>query len=71
VALSLVALAFHLPRPQDLRPEVRFAAAGLAGAAAVIFSFTYSLWSEGFWSALALLAAAIVLWNRTLKAPAS
>jgi O-antigen ligase len=71
VALSLVALAFHLPRPQDLRPEVRFAAAGLAGAATVIFSFTYSLWSEGFWSALALLAAAIVLWNRTLQAPAS
>jgi len=71
VALSLVALAFHLPRPQDLRPEVRFAAAGLAGAATVVFSFAYSLWNEAFWSALALLAAAIVLWHRTLRARAS
>ena len=71
VAGSLIALSIHLPRPEDLRPEIRFAAAGLAGAAAVIFSFAYSLWNEGFWSALALVAAAIVLWHRTLKAPAS
>jgi O-antigen ligase len=70
-ALSLVAMSIHLPRPEDLRPEIRFAAAGLAGAATVIFSFAYSLWNEGFWSALALTAAAIVLWHRTLKAPAS
>lgn len=70
-ALSLVALSLHLPRPEDLKPEIRFAVAGLAGAAAVIFSFAYSLWNEGFWSALALVAAAIVLWHRTFKAPAS
>jgi len=66
-AMSLVALSIHLPRPEDLRPEIRFAAAGLAGAAIVIFSFAYSLWNEGFWSALALASAAIILWHRTLK----
>lgn len=66
-ALSLVALAFHLPRPAELRPEIRFAVAGLAGAAASIFSFAYSLWNEGFWASLALAAAAIILWHRTLR----
>ncbi|MGA1342415.1 MAG: O-antigen ligase family protein [Hyphomonas sp.] len=71
VALSLVALSLHLPRPQDLKAEIRFAAAGLTGAATVIFSFAYSLWNEGFWSALALMTAAIVVFHRTLKARAS
>lgn len=66
-ALSLVALAFHLPRPGDLPPEIRLAIAGLAGAATVIFSFSYSLWNEGFWASLALTAAAIILWHRTLR----
>jgi O-antigen ligase len=64
-ALSLVALAFHLPRPGDVRPEIRFAAAGLAGAATAIFSFSYNLWNEGFWASVALAAAAIILWHRT------
>jgi O-antigen ligase len=68
-ALSLVALGFHLPRPAELRPEIRFAVAGLAGAAAVIFSFAYSLWNEGFWASLALAAAAIILWHRTVQEP--
>lgn len=66
-ALSLVALAFHLPRPGEIRPEIRFAVAGLAGAATVIFSFAYSVWNEGFWASIALAAAAIILWHRTLR----
>lgn len=66
-ALTLVALAFHLPRPNELRPEIRFAVAGLAGSAVVIFSFAYSVWNEGFWASLALAAAAIILWHRTLR----
>ncbi|MFN7178607.1 O-antigen ligase family protein [Hyphomonas sp.] len=66
-ALAAVALGFHLPRPEALRPEIRYAAAGLAGAAAVIFSFAYSLWNEGFWASLVLAAAAIILWHRTLR----
>ena len=66
-ALSLVALAFHLPRPGDLPREIRLAIAGLAGAATVIFSFAYSLWNEGFWASLALAAAVIILWHRTLR----
>lgn len=67
VALALVALGFHLPRPAEMRPEIRYAAAGLAGAAAIICSFAYSLWNEGFWGSLALAAAAIILWHRTLR----
>lgn len=66
-ALAVVALGFHLPRPAALRPEIRYAVAGLTGAAAVIFSFAYSLWNEGFWASLALAAAAIILWQRTLR----
>jgi len=66
-ALSLVALGFHLPRPEELRPETRFAVAGLTGAAAVIFSFAYSAWNGGFWSSVAIAAAGIILWHRTLK----
>lgn len=69
-ALALVALGFHLPRPSEVRPEIRYAIAGLAGAAAVIFSFAYSLWNEGFWASLVLLAAAIILWHRTLRTEA-
>lgn len=68
-ALGLVALGFHLPRPGELRPEIRYAAAGLAGSAIAIFSFAYSVWNEGFWASLALAVAAIVLWHRTLGEP--
>ncbi len=68
-ALSLIALGFHMPRPSDIRPEIRIAAAGLAGAAITIFSFAYSVWNEGFWGSLALAAAAIILWHRTLREP--
>lgn len=66
-ALSLVALGFHLPRPDSLSREIRFAAAGLAGAAITISSFSYSAWNEGFWASLALVSAAIILWHRTLQ----
>ncbi len=69
-ALALVAFAFHLPRPNEMRPEIRYAVAGLAGAAASIFSFAYSLWNEGFWASLILAAAAIILWHRTVQEPA-
>lgn len=66
-ALTFVALAFHLPRPGDLSPAIRFAAAGLAGSAVAIFSFAYGVWNEGFWASLALAVAAVILWHRTLK----
>lgn len=69
-ALALVALAFHLPRPGELRPEIRYAIAGLAGASASIFSFAYNLWNGGFWGSLILAAAAIILWHRTVQEPA-
>jgi O-antigen ligase len=70
-ALALVALGFQLPRPGELRPEIRFAVAGLTGAAASIFSFAYSLWNEGFWASVVLAAAAIILWHRTVQEPAA
>lgn len=67
-ALSLVALGFHLPRPETLSRDIRFAVAGLAGAAITICSFSYSAWNEGFWASIALASAAIILWHRTQKA---
>ncbi|MEZ5999051.1 MAG: O-antigen ligase family protein [Hyphomonas sp.] len=60
-ALSLMALAFRLPRPAELRADVRYAIAGLAGVAASLFSFAYSAWNEAFWASLVLAAIGIIL----------
>ncbi|MFN3402215.1 MAG: O-antigen ligase family protein, partial [Ferrovibrio sp.] len=38
-AFALTVLAFRLPRPAEFKPEMRFAIAGMAGAAVSIFSF--------------------------------
>lgn len=60
-AAALIALAFRLPAPDEVRPEFRLAAAGLVGAGVMIFSFSYSVWSEGFWAGTALIAASLIL----------
>jgi len=65
---ALVMLGFRLPRPDVLRADVRYAIAGLAGAAASPFSFAYSVWNEGFWSSLVLAAVAIILLSKRERA---
>ncbi|MEZ5946439.1 MAG: O-antigen ligase family protein [Hyphomonas sp.] len=67
-ALSLVALAFRLPRPGDLRADVRFAIAGVAGVAASLFSFAYSALDAAFWASLVLVAVAIILLSKRERA---
>lgn len=65
---ALVVLGFRLPRPDAMRADVRYAIAGLAGAAASLFSFSYSVWNEGFWSSLVLAAVAIILLSKRERA---
>lgn len=67
-AFALIAIGFRLPRPSELRPEIAFAIAGMAGAAFSIFNFSYSVWNEAFWSGLALSVAMLILLHRTGKA---
>lgn len=64
-AFALTALGFRLPRPAELSPQVRFAAAGMVGAAFSIFNFSYSVWNEAFWSGLALAVAMLILLHRS------
>ena len=70
-AFALTVIGFRLPRPSELRPEIRLAIAGMVGAAFSIFNFSYSVWNEAFWSGLALSAAMLILLHRTgrQKAP--
>jgi hypothetical protein len=62
-------IGFRLPRPSQLQPAIRFAIAGMAGAAFSIFNFSYSVWNEAFWSGLALAVAMLILLSRSSKAP--
>lgn len=64
-AFAVTVIGFRLPRPSELRPEIRLAIAGMAGAAFSIFSFSYSVWNEAFWSGLALSVAMLILFHRT------
>ncbi|PKP80341.1 MAG: hypothetical protein CVT79_15940 [Alphaproteobacteria bacterium HGW-Alphaproteobacteria-18] len=66
-AFAITVIGFRLPRPSELRSEIRFAIAGMTGAAFSIFNFSYSVWNEAFWSGLALSVAMLILLNRTAK----
>ena len=61
---TLVTVGFRLPRPDALRPDVRYAIAGLAGAATSLFSFAYSVWNEAFWASVILAAVGIILLSK-------
>jgi O-antigen ligase len=64
VAFSLVLLGFRLPRPEEVREDVRYAIAGVTGAAVSVFSFAYDMWNEAFWSSLVLAAIAVILLSK-------
>lgn len=68
-AFAITVIGFRLPRPSQLQPAIRFAIAGMAGAAFSIFNFSYSVWNEAFWSGLALAVAMLILLSRSSKAP--
>lgn len=61
-------LALRLPAPRQAGPVIRFAGAGMMGAGLMMFSFSYSAWSEGFWAGVSLaLAALFILAGRTVR----
>ena len=66
--LTLVVIAFRLPTPQSLRPDVRYAIAGLVGVVASLFSFSYNVWNDSFWASVILAACAIILLSRRTRA---
>ncbi len=66
--LTLVVVAFRLPTPKSLRPDVRYAIAGLVGVVASLFSFSYNVWNDAFWASVILAACAIILLARRKRA---
>tara|TARA_R110000787_G_scaffold26004_10_gene72866 strand:- start:2624 stop:3868 length:1245 start_codon:yes stop_codon:yes gene_type:complete len=66
--LTLVVIAFRLPMPKTLRPDVRYAIAGVVGVVASLFSFSYSVWNDSFWASVVLAACAIMLLSRRNRA---
>lgn len=48
--------------------EVKYAAAGLIGAALPLFSFAYSAWNEAYWAMLAIAICAIILMTKRVTA---
>ncbi|MGH1422828.1 MAG: O-antigen ligase family protein [Hyphomonas sp.] len=59
--LACVALAFSLPRPKDMRADIRYATAGLIGVTITMFSFAYSVWNEAFWASVAMIVVATII----------
>ena len=66
--LTLVVIAFRLPMPKTLRPDVRYAIAGVVGVVASLFSFSYNVWNDSFWASVVLAACAIMLLSRRNRA---
>ncbi len=59
--LACVVLAFSLPRPDAMRADIRYAAAGLIGVVITMFSFAYSVWNEAFWASVVLVVIATII----------
>ena len=68
VALTLAFIAICLPDGQTMRPDVRYASAGMLASAVSLFSFSYSVWNEAFWASLVLAACSIVLLSKRERA---
>ena len=60
-AIALILAGLRLPLGTNLRPDIRYATAGVLAAALSLFSFSYSVWNEAFWATLALVTCAIIL----------
>lgn len=63
-ALSVVLIGLRLPPADEIRTDVRYAAAGMLAVAVCLFSFSYSLWNEAFWASLVLAAGSLILLSR-------
>ena len=67
VGLALVAIAFALPNGDRLRADVRFASAGMIGAATAMISFSYNVWNDAFWASIVLAVAALILLHNRVR----
>jgi O-antigen ligase len=63
-SLTLVALAFRMPPPEDFSRPANMAVGGLIAAAACHVLFSYSAWNEGFWASVILAVAAVIVLHR-------
>jgi O-antigen ligase len=66
-AIGVLLVGWRLPRGASLRPDVRYAIGGILAATFCLFSFSYSVWNEAFWSTLALAVAALILLSRRAR----
>lgn len=63
-ALGVVLIGWRLPSADTLRPDIRYAIAGMLAVAFSLFSFSYSMWNEAFWSSIAMAGGGLVLLSR-------
>jgi O-antigen ligase len=66
--LAIMAIAFRMPRAEDLSVPVRYATAAMIGAVSSLMSFTYSAWNEAFWASAILAVAGLILFERSGRA---
>lgn len=66
-ALPILLIGWRLPIEHNLRADVRYAIGGMLAAAFCLFSFSYSVWNEAFWSTLALAVVALIVLSRRVR----
>lgn len=66
-ALTILLIGWRLPIGHNLRADVRYAIGGMLAAAFCLFSFSYSVWNEAFWSTLALAVVALIVLSRRVR----
>lgn len=66
-ALAVLLIGWRLPIGHSLRADIRYAIGGMLAAAFCLFSFSYSVWNEAFWSTLALAVVALIVLSRRVR----
>jgi len=66
-ALAVLLIGWRLPIGNNLRADIHYAIGGMLAAAFCLFSFSYSVWNEAFWSTLALAVVALIVLSRRVR----
>ena len=66
-ALAVLLIGWRLPIGHNLRADIHYAIGGMLAAAFCLFSFSYSVWNEAFWSTLALAVVALIVLSRRVR----
>ncbi len=67
-ALAVLLIGWRLPIGHNLRADIHYAIGGMLAAAFCLFSFSYSVGNEAFWSTLALAVVALIVLSRRVRA---